>query len=186
MTLPPFKALIAGMILLLAAAPSTNAQEARTGRQDSSLAATENTVVKRKLASIIIPHLEFHATTLENAVEFLHQESRRLDTDPDLDARGVNILLQIPFPAAPAAASTGATAAASTRITLTLNQVPLREALQYVALQAGFKLKVEPYAVSLVPLAEVTDAMVTAVFHVPPSLLNQMADKTNRLDQEAQ
>ena len=58
---------------------------------------------------------------------------------------------------------------AGTRITLALNQIPLLEALKYVASQAGLKVKVEPYAVSIVPVSEQTDVMVTADFHVPPN-----------------
>src|SRR5436190_593286 len=34
------------------------------------------------------------------------------------------------------------------RITLTLNEIPLAEALRYIANQAGLKVKVEPYAIS--------------------------------------
>jgi general secretion pathway protein D len=195
MTMPPLKALVAGTILLLAAAPPINAQEARAGRHDPSQTASENSAIRRKLASIVIPRLEFHATTLENAIEFLRQESRRLDTDPDVAARGVNILLQLPpaaaatvpqnavsitpdtnIPGLPAAVPAVSAAAANPRITLTLNRIPLLEALQYIALQAGLKLRVEPYAVSLVPLTGNTDAMVTAVFRVPPSFISNAHD----------
>src|SRR5205814_451880 len=43
---------------------------------------------------------------------------------------------------------------AEARITLTLNQIPLGEALRYIASQAGLKVKVEPYAVLILPLSE--------------------------------
>src|SRR3989440_5006765 len=39
-------------------------------------------------------------------------------------------------------------------ITIELNRIPLGEALRYIANQAGLKVKVEPYAVSLVPRTE--------------------------------
>src|SRR6266550_191617 len=48
----------------------------------------------------------------------------------------------------------GATSPAEGRITLTLNQIPLGEALRYIAAQAGLKVKVEPYAVSIIPISE--------------------------------
>ncbi len=35
--------------------------------------------IKRKLNSIIIPNIEFRQTTISDAVEYLRQESRRLD-----------------------------------------------------------------------------------------------------------
>ena len=41
---------------------------------------------------------------------------------------------------------------AGARITVTLDNIPLGEALRYVANQAGLKVKVEPYAVALIPL----------------------------------
>src|SRR5262245_34824984 len=43
---------------------------------------------------------------------------------------------------------------AGARITVTLDNIPLGEALRYVANQAGLKVKVEPYAVAVIPLAE--------------------------------
>jgi general secretion pathway protein D len=186
MTLFPFKVLAAATMLLLAVAPATRAQNPRPGRISPALAATGNATINRKLAGIIIPRLEFHATTLEDAVEFLRQESRRLDTDPDANARGVNILLELPPPEA--AAQTSPAPSAATRITLTLNRIPLLEALQYIGLQAGLKLRVEPYAVSLVPLTENTEAMVTAVFRVPPGLIGHTttgAGGASDLDQPA-
>ena len=64
------------------------------------------------------------------------------------------------------------TATANTRITLTLSRIPLLEALKYVASQAGLKVKTEPYAVSIVPVSEQTDVMVTADFRVPPNFIS--------------
>ena len=154
--------------------------------------------IQRKLAGIIIPNIEFHATTISDAIEYLRQESRRLDTDPDADARGVNIFLKLPgaggavprsapvvdptaaaIPGLPSGAdgSTGLpsaapSATANSRITLTLGRIPLLEALHYVAQQAGLKVKVEPYAVSIVPISEQTDVMVTADYHVPPNFIS--------------
>ena len=157
--------------------------------------------IQRKLSSIIIPNIEFHSTTISDAIEYLRQESRRLDTDPDTEARGVNIFLKLPgtssaapragipaatdpaaIPGLPAGADTGAGGAggvlptvattANTRITLTLSRIPLYEALKYVASQAGLKTKLEPYAVSIVPVSEQTDVMVTADFKVPPNFIS--------------
>jgi general secretion pathway protein D len=53
------------------------------------------------------------------------------------------------------------------RITITLNQIPLGEALRYIAAQAGLKVKVEPYAVSIIPLTEQSNDLVTKRYHVP-------------------
>ena len=124
-----------------------------------------NAAITRKLASIIIPNIEFHSTTISDAIEYLRQESRRLDTDPDADAPWREHLPQAarqrwrlrsahhrPGPRRrrnprPARRRSGCrwqsrprrprTATANTRITLTLGRIPLLEALKYVASQGG-------------------------------------------------
>ena len=160
---------------------------------------------RHKLASIIIPSIEFRSTTLEDAIEFLRQESRRLDPDPDPQSRGLNIILRLPTVTQTAGGSQMMVPASRTnntasptgslldppipstkpRITLTMNHLPLLEALKYVAIQAGLKVKVDLYAVSLVPLAENTDALITAVFRVSPTFIDNKnnGSSTSTLDQ---
>lgn len=60
---------------------------------------------------------------------------------------------------------------ADSRITLNLSNVPLYEALRYVATLAGLKVKVEPFAVSIVPLSEPTDTLQQREFKVPPGFI---------------
>ena len=57
------------------------------------------------------------------------------------------------------------------RITITLNQIPLGEALRYIASQAGLKVKVEPYAVSIIPLSEQSQELITKEYKVPPGFI---------------
>lgn len=61
---------------------------------------------------------------------------------------------------------------ADARITITLNQIPLAEALRYIASQAGLKVKVEPYAVSIIPLSEQSDDLLTKQYRVPPGFIS--------------
>ena len=61
----------------------------------------------------------------------------------------------MPVPAAPPISPSDA------RITLTLNQIPLGEALRYIASQAGLKVKVEPYAISIIPINEQSSDLFT-------------------------
>ncbi len=91
---------------------------------------------QRKLDSIIIPNIEFRRTTIRDGIEFLRQEARRLDTDPNQDERGVNIVLN-------------ASVSNDKRVTLSLSNMPLLEALRYVASQTDTKVSVEPYAAVL-------------------------------------
>src|SRR5207249_5457336 len=66
--------------------------------------------------------------------------------------------------------------AAGARINVTLDNIPLGEALRYVANQAGLKVKVEPYAVALVPLSEQTNDLITKRYRVPPEFFGGPLD----------
>src|SRR5436190_15847948 len=61
---------------------------------------------------------------------------------------------------------------AEARVTLTLNQIPLGEALRYIASQAGLKVKVEPYAVLILPLSEQSNELTTREYRVPPGFIS--------------
>src|SRR5438132_4680907 len=65
---------------------------------------------------------------------------------------------------------------AGARITVTLDNIPLGEALRYVANQAGLKVKVEPYAVAVIPLTEQSNDLVTKRYHVPPEFFGGPLD----------
>jgi general secretion pathway protein D len=68
------------------------------------------------------------------------------------------------------------TGPAGARITVTLDNIPLGEALRYVANQAGLKIKVEPYAVSVIPLGEQSNDLITKRYHVPPEFFGGPLD----------
>jgi general secretion pathway protein D len=74
-----------------------------------------------------------------------------------------------PIPAAPVVGP--AISPADARITITLNQIPLGEALRYIASQAGLKVKVEPYAVAIIPISEQSQDLITKEYKVPPGFL---------------
>jgi len=65
---------------------------------------------------------------------------------------------------------------AGARITVTLDNIPLGEALRYIANQAALKIKVEPYAVSVIPLSEQTNELITKRYHVPPEFFGGPLD----------
>ncbi|PYL31701.1 MAG: type II and III secretion system protein [Verrucomicrobia bacterium] len=68
------------------------------------------------------------------------------------------------------------TGAANARITVTLDNIPLGEALRYIANQAALKVKVEPYAVSVIPLSEQSNELITKRYHVPPEFFGGPLD----------
>src|SRR5436190_19208367 len=76
--------------------------------------------------------------------------------------------------ATPAVAPISGPAAA--RITVTLDNIPLGEALRYVANQAGLKVKIEPYAVAVIPLSEQSNDLITKRYHVPPEFFGGPLD----------
>src|SRR6202030_1872564 len=81
----------------------------------------------------------------------------------------------IPAPATvtvPALVAAPAISPGNARITITLNQIPLGEALRYIAAQAGLKVKVEPYAVSIIPLSEQSADLLTREYRVPPGFIS--------------
>lgn len=141
--------------------------------------------ITAKLNRIIIPKIDLRDATVREAVEFLKQRSRELDasTDNPKDKRGVNIVLKLenapvaPPPAdgvAPAAegvAPVPASGNADTKITLSLTNVPLIEALRYLTELSSLKYKIEPYAVSIVPITENTTDLVTKEYRVPPGFI---------------
>src|SRR5439155_14828878 len=77
-----------------------------------------------------------------------------------------------PVAAAPASPVAPAMNPAEARITSTLNQIPLGEALRYIASQAGLKVKIEPYAVSVIPISEQSADLITKEYRVPPDFIS--------------
>jgi general secretion pathway protein D len=170
-----------------------------TGAQ-SRTEASRTEAITAKLNRIIIPKIDMSDTTIREAIDYLHQLSVKLDTlEPDPAKKGVNIFLKLASspsgaagagglpglgneilpPAAPAAGvgATAAPAAAApqptedTQITLSLSNVPLYEALRYVSSLAGLKIKIDPVAVSIVPLSDVSTELITKEYKVPPNFI---------------
>ena len=169
--------------------------------------------ITNKLNSIIIPKIEFRDASIREAIDFLRQQAAA--NDPSTEGkRGVDIVLRttqlgraeapapvpetapplpgaaptaegveptpVPLPAAPSIAPSDA------RITITLNQIPLGEALRYISSQAGLKVKVEPYAVSVIPINEQSSDLFTKEYRVPPGFISSSVNVgANALDRPA-
>jgi type II secretory pathway component GspD/PulD (secretin)/tetratricopeptide (TPR) repeat protein len=78
--------------------------------------------------------------------------------------------------AAPAFVPTSAIPPLNARITVNLDNIPLGEALRYIAAQAGLKVKAEPYAISVIPLTEQSNDLITKRYHVPPEFFGGPLD----------
>ncbi|MHA3773578.1 Amuc_1098 family type IV pilus outer membrane protein [Verrucomicrobiota bacterium sgz303538] len=153
--------------------------------------------IANKLQRIIIPRLEFREATIREAIDFLKKKSFDLD-DPNEPNRGVNIVLKLDTPvtavapeptAAPAGVIPGlelpgaapapvapvaAVSPNEARITVSLTNIPLGEALRYVTGLAGLKFKVEQYAVSVVPQGTPTETLITKEWKVNPGFLSSV------------
>src|SRR6266487_667408 len=90
---------------------------------------------------------------------------------PAAPAGGAAPVTARPVVARPLVAA-AASSPAEARITITLNQIPLSEALRYIASQAGLKVKVEPYAVSIIPISEQSNDLLTKEYRVPPDFIS--------------
>ena len=85
--------------------------------------------VDQKLGMIRLPRVQLDGATVEEAVDYLRSQARTHDTTAMTTAeRGVNISVD-PGPAD----SSSAREVAEKKITLNLQNVPLRDALEYVA-----------------------------------------------------
>ncbi len=151
-----------------------------------------NAAITAKLNRIIIPRVEFRDATVREAIDSLKARSRELDTtEPDPARRGVNIVLQLENPAgggfgsvapvdpnaipgvdgAPVDSAVPSVNPGEARITLSLANLPLSEVLRYITQLAGLKVKIDPYAVAIVPMSTPTDILLTKEYKVPPGFL---------------
>ncbi len=148
-------------------------------------------LLMEKLRTIIIPVIEFEDTSVEEAVDFLRNRARELDTTTTNPAeKGINFVVRKPQPnnaAAPAAEGNALDAAAgglavladpgALRIKeLRLTNVPVATALKYICDSTKLKYKVDDFAVTLVPASEDGEDIVTRSFQVPPDFLDALSD----------
>ena len=116
--------------------------------------------INNKLDKIIIPRIDFTDSSIKEALDFIKKRAADLDDD-DSENKGINIVLKLPLDSPDAAYP----------ITLSLSDVPLREALRYVTEAANLKIKIETHAVVVVPATENTDVLITKEYKVPPGFI---------------
>jgi len=168
-------------------------EKSRTGTKDTA-------PITAKINSIKIPRLDLKDATIREAIEFLVQKSRTLDPEKE----GVNIVLKLdsaggsggfsapvtpPPPAevgipgldAPTLETPDATmpapsmsGGADTRITVNLNNVPLIEAIKYITNLANLRYKIEPFAISILPIGGVAEDMFIKEWSVPPDFIGRL------------
>jgi general secretion pathway protein D len=162
--------------------------------------------ITAKLQKIILPSLNFREATIREALDYLHRRSIELDvTEPDPAKRGVSFVMKLepsgggapsappsappsgpaipgiePVPsAAPEPAPSVVSSGGPQPITISLQNIPLIEALKYVTSLAGLKYKIEPYAVAIVPVGTMTDVLIQKEYKVPPGFITRIASPSS-------
>ncbi|HUJ10050.1 MAG TPA: tetratricopeptide repeat protein [Verrucomicrobiae bacterium] len=157
--------------------------------------AARQAALTEKLNKIIIPEVNYREAVVSDVITFLSEESRRLDPD----RVGVNIVLSAgvsapavaptPTPTPPAAGGaaenpplppTGAETQEGRKITLSLRDVPLIDALKYVTTLADLKYRIDPSAVIVLPTNAPSGDMITRSYPVNPGVFIPMMVLTNR------
>ena len=150
------------------------------GPQDKS---SNKEAINRKLNGTIIEKIDLPDSSIREVVDYLKQKSRELDTSTDdPKKKGVNIVLKLPAAQPPNSNASDATTTTADqpaspaitenfKVSLSLRNVPLIEAIRYLTELSGLKYKIEPYAVSLVPITENTDELLTKEYRVKPNFI---------------
>jgi general secretion pathway protein D len=151
------------------------------GSSFGNTSANSKDAINNKLNKIILDRIDLEDASIREVVDFLKQKSRQLDTSTDdPKKKGVNIVLKLasqnsaPLPSTTTEAQEPATTPGvteDTKISIALKNVPLIEAVRYLTELAGLKYKIEPFAVSLLPLTENTEDLVTKEYRVPPGFI---------------
>lgn len=119
--------------------------------------------LNRKLDEIVLPRVNFTDATVREVIEAIRQRAVTLDASgAEGGAKGVNIVLKLDE------------SAATQTVTIDLANIPLREALDYVTRLANLKMKVDPYAILIVPVTADTDVLLTKEYRVPPGFITAL------------
>jgi general secretion pathway protein D len=154
----------------------------------TNTAANSKDAINNKLNKIIIDRMDLDQASIREVVDFLKQKSRQLDNSTDdPKKKGVNIVLKLASPAAAPAPVDGQAAGIpasesgvteDTKISIALKNVPLIEAVRYLTELSGLKYKIEPFAVSIIPITENTEELVTKEYRVPPGFIPASAGES--------
>ncbi len=181
-------------ILHVFSLPQQFAGEVDSGssRDFDSVHNRETDRIRAKLQTLVLPKLEFRDATLRASLDYITRTARMLDTtESDPLRRGVNLIVDlnepktesVPSPAlavVPGLTDASQNAAPETntpeeaKITLSLTNVPLGEALRYVTSLASLKYKVTPQGVRVVPLSVPTEVLVTREWRLSHPIVFRM------------
>jgi general secretion pathway protein D len=146
-------------------------------------APSERAIITRKLQSIIIDKVNFDKLDIGTVIQFLQEKSKELDPDHV----GINFVLRLtsesqpppaPAPGARPAGPGGAPPAPAPevqihrQVTITLENVPLADVLEYIVQQTNLQYSVEDYAVYLRPSIDEGETLSIRTYLVPPNFFS--------------
>ncbi|HUJ08681.1 MAG TPA: hypothetical protein VL171_01520 [Verrucomicrobiae bacterium] len=100
--------------------------ESERGQQKNTRAS-----LKRKIESLVIPEVNVREASLVDVMDFLQKQGQTLSADK----APINFVWQVPEQAKTA------------KVTLSLHDVPLADALKYVTQSCGLRYRVDPHAI---------------------------------------
>lgn len=125
--------------------------------------------VDAKLDSIIIPKILMDQATLDEAVDFLRNASRRTDIAGGGDS-GVNFTVNLGPPDSEAAKRIR-----SLKFDLQLSNVPLRHVLKILTDMTQTSFKTDDFAVVISPAGSTDGELVARTYRVPPDFLTSLS-----------
>ncbi len=182
--------------------PANAADSKEDGSRAVSKTESSGTGLRARLHTIVLPKIEFEDATISQVIQFLKKRSMELDPDgqgvnivlyvpanasargagpaampdatvtPPVDGVAVDAAAG-PAPDAAAGATAG-TAVGSRTVTISMNNVPLDDAIHYICMSAGLKFRVDRTAVLIASAGDEIDEMETAFYAVPPAALGSL------------
>lgn len=124
--------------------------------------------VTEQLRSIIFPSVDLEGVGIEEAVDFIRQQSRQLDTTTtDPVAKGFNIVLNLGRQDSEIGQKVRAI-----RFDLKLKNVPVETILKYICDQTRTQYNIDEFAINIRPLGTDGAELVGRTYKVPPDFLS--------------
>ncbi|MEP4076967.1 Amuc_1098 family type IV pilus outer membrane protein [Haloferula sp.] len=129
------------------------------------------TSIADKMRDLIIPVVYLEDVTVQEAVEYLRQQSVALDTgELDPMKKGINIVLDLGGPDSEVGKKIR-----ETRFNLNLKSVPFNTAIEYIADATRTVAVTQPYALVIRPAGSDSTDMIFRNYRVPPDFLTASA-----------
>lgn len=140
-------------------------KELRSREDEGLMVSSGISYINEKLRRIVVPSVRFEDITLEEAIDFLRQRSKELDTiESDPSRKGINFLMRNIGGPMPVIKS------------LQLSNIPIGQVLKYICDATKTRYKTDDFAVTVIPATECADENFTRTFRVPPNFQQTLSE----------